>query len=211
MTTVFCLDFDETLSNTDRLRADLVGHMRGMGGESLATAYEEAYEAVRAEHGAVSMSRVLQATSERAGGGRELHRRLAELLHTFSYQEYLYPGAEDTIHQLKKEGEVVILSDGDAFFQPQKIYATSVAQLVDGIVIVPHKVDRFAELTGYWPADRYVFIDDKQRVLDAAKQYFGERATTVLVQQGRYAADATPTADICVPSIAAVADVLLTS
>ena len=208
-TTLFCLDFDETLMNTDRLRADLLEAIRRLGKEELATTYQEAYETTRELFGIPRLPLVFKTMVERYELDFELHRQLAALFHEFSYQNYLYPGAEETIHYLKQRGSVLIFSDGDSFFQPQKIQATGVAQLVDQVIVLPHKVDYFNDLSGYWPAEHYVFIDDKQTVLDAAKKHFGDQATTLLVRQGRYATQhAAGTADITADAIADVPSLL---
>lgn len=206
MTTLFCFDFDETLSNTDRLRADLEAGITAIGGEGLTIIYKKAYEQVREEQGTVRMPLVLRAVAERSNLGPDVHRSLARMIHELPYQNYIYPGSEEAVRQLKALGKVILFSDGDAFFQAQKVYATSIANLVDEVVILPNKVSYFNELEGFWPTDRYVFIDDKQRVLDAAKQYFGDRAVTVLVKQGRYAQSSQePLADYSVDSIGEVA------
>lgn len=202
MSTLFCFDFDETLSNTDRLKADIVEGVHQIGGEELVEAYKKSYEAVRAEHGTVRMPLVIEATAAR---NIEVHHKLADLFRTLPYEEYVYPDAKEVIMYLKNQGRVIIFSDGDAFFQPQKIYTTSLAVLVDGVIILPQKTEYFADLAAYLPAEKYVFIDDKQRVLDAAKAHFGERATTVHVRQGQYAQEDAPlTADISVMSIGEV-------
>ena len=57
------------------------------------------------------------------------------------------------------------------------------------------------------PADHYVLVDDKLRILDAVKQQWRERVTTVFVEQGHYAVDpevraAYPPADVNLGSIA---------
>ncbi len=206
-TTVFCVDFDETLMNTDRLRADTLESIRNLGKDELADTYLEAYEATRQEHGVPRIPLVLKMMRERFDLDFESHRRLAGILHDFPYQEYLYADVEQVIAHLKNYGKVLIFSDGDAFFQLEKVRATSVATLVDGIIVLTTKVNYFDDLSGFWPAERYVFIDDKQKVLDAAKEYFGENATTVLVKQGRYAdSAATSTADTSVASITEVAN-----
>lgn len=204
-TTLFCLDFDETLSNTDRLRAGLTEGVRRIGSEELAAAYLEAYETVRKKHGGVSIPLVLKELKDQISIQPETHYQLAELFHTFPYHDYLYPGAEKVVTHLKQQGKVIIFSDGDAFFQPQKIHATPIAALVDGIVILSNKTDYLNEVAGYWPAVRYVFIDDKQHVLDAAKKHFGKKATTILVRQGRYAT--TTKASAADLSAASIADV----
>lgn len=195
--------------STDRLRADLLQDIQRLGGEDIAAAYLEAYEVTRSEHGVPHLPLALKRLANQGTITSEIHSALAELFHTYPYQEYLYPGVEQTITRLKEQGKVLLFSDGNAFFQPQKIYATSVKDLVDGIVVLSNKISSFEELSGYWPADRYVFIDDKQKVLDAAKEYFGTQATTVLVRQGRYASTTEPTsANMSASTIADVANLV---
>ena len=56
-----------------------------------------------------------------------------------------------------------------------------------------------------YPAEHYVLVDDKLRILTAVKQRWGERLTTVFPQQGHYAHDAEvatyPPADITLERI----------
>jgi hypothetical protein len=41
-----------------------------------------------------------------------------------------------------------------------------------------------------YPAEHYVLVDDKPRILAAVKKVWGDRVTTVLPRQGQYAHDA---------------------
>ena len=56
-----------------------------------------------------------------------------------------------------------------------------------------------------YPAERYVLVDDKVRILTAVKKAWGKRVTTVFPRQGHYAhaADVAsyPTPDITVERI----------
>ena len=58
----------------------------------------------------------------------------------------------------------MILSDGDVVFQPRKVERRH-------------------------SAERYVLVDDKLRTLTAVTNVRGERATTVLPRQGKFAND----------------------
>ena len=45
-----------------------------------------------------------------------------------------------------------------------------------------------ADVERRFPAERYVFVDDKPRLVKAIKDYWGDRVTTVWPRQGHYAA-----------------------
>lgn len=185
-TTLFCVDFDETLFRTDRLKADLAKAIEAQFSPEVAEQYQAAYEATRGR-GGISIPLVLaELRSQKSMPARDF-TKLADLFHTFPYQQYVYEGAEAALMHLKTLGTVIILSDGDELFQTKKIYATSLAHMVDHVVVVPNKVEYFMQLQGFYPADTYVFIDDKARVLDSVHQYFGTKAKTVHVRQGQYA------------------------
>jgi hypothetical protein len=56
------------------------------------------------------------------------------------------------------------------------------------------------------PAEHYVLIDDKLRILSAVKTIWASRVTTVFPRQGHYALDRHvltrfPPADVTIPSI----------
>ena len=87
-------------------------------------------------------------------------------------------------------GPAVILSDGDAVFQPRKVERSGLwAAFEDRVLIYVHKEQELAEVERLYPAKRYVMIDDKLRILNAVKQVWGERVTTVFPRQGHYARD----------------------
>ena len=62
-----------------------------------------------------------------------------------------------------------------------------------------------------YPAEHYVLVDDKLRILTAVKKTWGERVTTVFVRQGTYAHDpaavgALPAADVTIERIGDLLD-----
>jgi hypothetical protein len=85
---------------------------------------------------------------------------------------------------------VVILSDGDAVFQPRKVYRSGLWQAFDGnVLIYIHKEEELEAVERLYPAHRYVMIDDKLRILDSMKKTWADRLTTIFAQQGHYATD----------------------
>lgn len=62
-----------------------------------------------------------------------------------------------------------------------------------------------------YPAEHYVLVDDKPRILNAVKKIWGDRVTTVFPRQGQYAHDsklvaACPPADLTVERIGDLLD-----
>jgi len=111
------------------------------------------------------------------------------LLH-YPFADRLYPGALDVIRHLSRQGRVVILSDGDVVFQPRKVERSGLWAAVAGhVLIYIHKEQVLDDVERRYPADRYVMVDDKVRILAAMKNVWRDRLTTVFVRQGHYAHD----------------------
>jgi hypothetical protein len=74
------------------------------------------------------------------------------------------------------------------------------------VLIYIHKEQMLDDVKRHYPAQHYVVVDDKLRILAAIKKAWGERVTTLWPHQGHYALDpqtiATyPPADITIESI----------
>jgi FMN phosphatase YigB (HAD superfamily) len=93
-------------------------------------------------------------------------------------------------------GTTVILSDGDAVFQPRKVERSGLWHAFeDCVLIYIHKEQELDDVERLYPADHYVLIDDKLRILSAVKEIWHERVTTVFPKQGHYALDPKVVAD----------------
>lgn len=57
------------------------------------------------------------------------------------------------------------------------------------VLVYVHKELELAQVEHRYPADHYVLIDDKIRILTAVKKSWGSRVTTVFPVQGHYAHD----------------------
>ena len=102
----------------------------------------------------------------------------------------LYPGALGAVKHVQQWGTAVILSDGDAVFQPRKVEQSGLWRAFDTrVLIYVHKEQELDDVERFYPADHYVLIDDKLRILAAVKKIWGERVTTVFPKQGHYAHD----------------------
>lgn len=193
-TLTFLLDVDNTLLNNDQLKADVARDLEHRLGPERSARFWALYEEVREDEDFVDYPR----TVERLGmeyHDLEMARDLHHLLRTLPFRRYLYPHVLETIAHLTTIGTVVILSDGDTVFQPLKIRESGLEAAVDGhVLIYVHKEDELDAVFAAYPADHYVMVDDKPRILAALERCCPAEFTTVLVSQGKYAHESAPPA-----------------
>jgi FMN phosphatase YigB (HAD superfamily) len=188
--TVFLLDVDNTLLDNDSVTADLKKHLIDSFGDQRARRYWELFEQLRGELGYADYLGALQRYRVENPRDTGLLEASLFLLH-YPFANRIYPGALDAIHDLERRGRVAILSDGDVVFQPRKIERSGLWGAVDGnVLIYIHKEQMLDDVERRYPAERYVMVDDKIRILTAMKKIWGDRLTTVFVRQGHYALDA---------------------
>ncbi|HEX9036339.1 MAG TPA: hypothetical protein VF808_05050 [Ktedonobacterales bacterium] len=204
---VFVLDCDNTLLDNDALKRDMDARLRDLLGAKLTDSFWRIYENVRAAEGTVDLPATFAAFRPSLDSDEQLERARS-LVMNFPFNEYIYPDTPATIELLKRHGSPVIVSDGDAVYQPGKIIKSGLAQAVDNEwVVYVHKEDHLSALMDRWPANFYVMIDDKSRILASTKALRPDRFVTVHVLQGHYSADrASPAPDITVPGIGGVRD-----
>jgi len=204
--TVFLLDVDNTLLDNDSVTADLKKHLIDTLGDPRARRYWELFEELRSELGYADYLGALQRYRVENPRDTGLLEASLFLLH-YPFANRVYPGALDVIHQLERRGLVAILSDGDVVFQPRKIERSGIWGAAEGnVLIYIHKEQMLDDIERRYPAEHYVMVDDKVRILAAMKSVWGDRLTTVFVRQGHYALDAAsvakyPPADIAIEKI----------
>jgi len=186
---VFLFDVDNTLVDNDRVQADLKEHLAQTYGPATRDRYWDILEELRQELGYVDYLGALERYRVEA-----LHRpevlRMSSWLVDYPFADRLYPGALDAVKHVQQWGTHVILSDGDAVFQPRKVERSGIWRAFDGrVLIYIHKEEELDDVARLYPADHYVMIDDKLRILSAVKKIWGERVTTVFPKQGHYALD----------------------
>jgi len=156
-------------------------------GEGRQQQYWEIFEQLRAELGYADYLGALQ--RYRVKHPREPHLlAVSSFLVNYPFANRLFPGSLDALEHAGAFGPTVILSDGDVVFQPLKVNRAGLFEAVDGrVLIYIHKEDELDDVERRYPAEHYVLVDDKVRILTAVKQRWGERLTTVFPRQGHYA------------------------
>jgi FMN phosphatase YigB (HAD superfamily) len=203
---VFLVDVDNTLLNNDRIQEDLKRHIERKFGSEYRDRFWAIQEKLFEELGYRDYLGALQRF--RVENPYEPHLvTAATFLVDYPFANRLYPEALDVLERLQQWGRTVILSDGDVVFQPRKVERSGIFEAVDGhVLIYIHKEESLADVVRRYPAEHYVMVDDKLRILTAIKKYWGGRVTTVFPRQGQFAFNpqvlaSYPPADITVDRI----------
>jgi hydroxymethylpyrimidine pyrophosphatase-like HAD family hydrolase len=203
---VFLFDVDNTLLDNDRVTADLKHYLERVVGYERQERYWSIFEELRAELGYADYLGALQRY-------RVIYPRdpnvlnVSEFLLHYPFTDRLFPKSLEVVKYVKQFGTPVILSDGDVVFQPHKIHDSGLYEaFAGGVLVYIHKEVELEDVAGRYPADHYVLIDDKLRILTAIKKIWDQRVTTVFVRQGHYALDekvvsSYPSADVTIECI----------
>jgi len=212
--TVFLFDVDNTLLDNDAVQSDLSTHLEREVGLVSCDRYWEIFEQLRAELGYADYLGALQRYRLEHQDDLQLPR-ISLFLLDYPFASRLYPGALAALARCRALGATVILSDGDVVFQPRKVQRAGLWEAVEGrVLIYLHKEQMLDAVARRYPAEHYVMVDDKLRILTAMKQVWRERLTTVFVRQGHYALDprelaAWPPADVTLERIGDLVDLRL--
>jgi FMN phosphatase YigB (HAD superfamily) len=209
--TVYLVDVDNTLIDNDGIQQDLKDHLDRAYGPASRVRYWTILQDLFEEVGYRDYLGALQRY-------RVEHPRQVELLSMSSFlidypfAERLFPAALALLARLRALGPTVILSDGDVVFQPRKVERSGLWDAVDGhVLIYVHKEEALDDVERRYPADHYVLVDDKPRILAAVKKAWGDRVVTVFPRQGSYAHDpealaTSPPANVAIESIGDLLD-----
>lgn len=199
--TVFFFDVDNTLLDNDRVADDLKRHLVIKVGETSAERYWEIFEQLRSELGYADYLGALQRYRiERPRDPKLL--AVSHFMINYPFANRLFPESLDAVEHARKCGQPVILSDGDVVFQPRKVDRSGLYEIFQGhVLIYIHKELELDDVEAKYPANHYVMVDDKVRILAAIKKHWGERVTTVFPCQGHYALDAAQVAQYPKPDI----------
>jgi hypothetical protein len=203
---IFLFDVDNTLLDNDCIQEHMREHLAENYGAAARDRYWEILLQLMDSLGYADYLGALERYRVEA-----LHRpevlRMSSWLVDYPFAERLYPRALEVLKHAAQWGPTVILSDGDAVFQPRKVERSGLWRAVeDRVLIYIHKEQELPQVEQLYPAAHYVLVDDKLRILTAVKKIWGDRVTTIFPKQGHYAVDpqvlaAYPPADIALARI----------
>jgi FMN phosphatase YigB (HAD superfamily) len=203
---VFLVDVDNTLLDNDRIQNDIKRHLDREFGIASRERYWAILEQLFAELGYRDYLGALQ--RYRVEHPQDIHLlSMSSFLVDYPFANRLYPASLDVLEKFRSWGQTVVLSDGDVVFQPRKVERSGISEAVDGhVLIYIHKEKALDDVERRYPAEHYILVDDKLRILAAVKKIWGDRVTTIFPRQGQYAYDpnviaACPPADFTVERI----------
>jgi len=195
-TLVFLIDVDNTLIDNDFVKSDLDEHIKVQMGETVTNRFWELYEKTREDSDVINIPLALKWLREQTSLSEldeQTYLHVHSLFDNYPFFNALYPHTLETLRYLRTLGLTVILSDGDLYFQAEKIFNSDIAETVEGrVLLYTHKQEHLHEIMQRYPADQYAMIDDKPQILAESKLILGNKLTTVFVQQGKYAAGPKP-------------------
>ena len=203
---VFLFDIDNTLLDNDRVTADLKHHLEKAVGPERQQRYWDLFEQLRTELGYADYLGALQRYRLEYPRDPSL-LTVSHFMVNYPFATRLYPDSLDAVEHVKQWGKAVVLSDGDVVFQPLKAERSGIAETFENnVLIYIHKERELEDVEARFPADHYVLVDDKLRILTEVKKVWGKRVTTVFPRQGHYALDPKilaqfPPADISIERI----------
>jgi FMN phosphatase YigB (HAD superfamily) len=192
----FLLDVDNTLLANDEVKEKLDQQLHAVLGTQLSERFWDIYEQVRHAQGVVDIPETLvrlRAEVPVVQLDEQTYQRARAIFDTFPFFQYLYPHVIETLHYLRTLGLTIIVSDGDQYFQEEKIVNSHLAEAVEGrVLIYVHKQQHLEEILRLYPVDHYAIVDDKAQILADSKALLGSKLTTVFVKQGKYAQEPLP-------------------
>lgn len=202
---VMLLDLDNTLIDSDGVKADFDAYLAGSFTDAIRGRFWELYETVRRELGVVSFPAALERLHHESPHVH-IYSRGTDYLMRYRFRQRLFTGTLPALRHLRRFGPLVLLSDGDPWFQLKKAADSGIARAVHGnILIFSHKEQHLDEVRHHYPAAHYAVFDDKRSLLAEVKRQMGVAVTTVWLRQGAYAArtadPATPPPDLTLDAI----------
>src|SRR5437879_8819978 len=184
---VFFVDVDNTLIDNDHIQNDLKRHLELEFGAASRDRYWAILEQLFTDLGYRDYLGALQ--RYRVEHPQDIHLlSMSSFLVDYPFANRLYPGSLDVLERFRAWGQTVILSDGDVVFQPRKVECSGIFEAVEGnVLIYNHQEKALDDVERRYPAEHYVLVDDKPRILTTVKKAWNSHVTTVFPRQGQYA------------------------
>lgn len=178
--TVYLIDFDNTLFDTDKLKKDISFYFsKKFGAKNLAGFWKTYSEEIH-KTGYLDIKRVGKILSEKFPNTTP--EEFENVFLKRNFKKHVFSKSKELIKILKKKGKVILYTLGDSYYQPVKIEKSGIKEAVgkkniyltqEKIKTVGAKVLELKSL-GY---ESIFIIDDRADVLEKAKKVYPEVIT----------------------------------
>ncbi len=168
---VFIVDVDNTLIDTESIKADWKKHF----GKD----FSELYEKSKLSSGLLNIAKLARLLGVDK-----------KFFYDTPFKKYFFPESLTSIRRLKKMGKVIVYSLGDKSYQPTKIKKSGIETLVGkkNVIISSDKKNGLTKLIRKLKRKGYrniIIIDDKAEILEEAFR-IDPQITTVWLRYGKY-------------------------
>jgi len=190
---VFFLDFDNTLTNTAKLKEEGMTEEifrffeRNIGSDKAASQtklFWKLYDEIKSELGWIAVPEIAFKIAKRMSLP-DLGVPLKRVIYNLPFKDYVFPGVSGTLEFLRKFGQLVIVSDDNVVYGSAKIRGSGLDNKVDHIHIYQSKQDAFPELVKLYKHHDLYFIDDQLPNLEALHKLV--ECTSFWISTGPYA------------------------
>lgn len=184
MDKIFFIDVDNTLLDNDHIKEDIKRTLVRVLGETEANEFWRHHDEFRSRTKLVDFPNIIREHCKKRHP-KTCKAKLNDIFEHIEFRHAVFPKVPEVLSRLREIGKVIILSEGDAVYQRNKIDKSGIAAMADGVLLLEHKLDRVPELCEKYAGDQPVFIDDKANFLAQVKRLC-PRAYTIEVCQGHY-------------------------
>ena len=148
---VFLIDVDNTLLDNDQVQDDFRRHLGREFGADALDRYWSIQERLFIELGYRDYLGALQHYREEHPEDLRV-LSMSSLFLDYPFGDRLYAGALDVLRRLREWGRTVVLTDGDAVFQPRKVERSGISAAADGnVLIYVHKEQALDDVRQRYP------------------------------------------------------------
>ncbi len=168
---VFLVDVDNTLLDNDHIQGDIRNYLQREYGPACRHRYCAILERFMGELGYRDYLGALQRYRVEDPTDIVL-LAMSSFLVDYPFANRLCARLLDVLERFRGWGPRVILSDGDVVFQPRKVERSVIAEAVEGhVLIYIHKELVLDDVERRYPAEHYVLVGDKIRILSAVHPF----------------------------------------
>ncbi len=188
MRKVFIIDFDYTLSDTSKVKADITDTLTSKIGKEITKHFWEYYEKTKKQNGRIDFPQTLIDFIDL--NKKEIISTTAiDIFKSLPFDMHLHSGVKDAFKSLQKQGDIYIYSEGEPNYQLEKVRKSGLDIYTKEVFCFTDKLKNLPTLFNTFKDYKIIYVEDKVKYLIEAEK-LNPNIITVFVNQGEYAQNA---------------------